>query len=289
MALNSIKISRIFNQNAFRCIALSAQRNQSTAAKKEQLIITDVNKKTGFATLSFNRPSALNSFTLELLQDFSKALDEVEEKKYKGMILTSTSTNAFTAGLDIKELINPDPARLRELRAVYLDCCLKLYNSLFPTAAAINGHAIGGGCFLAIACEYRVMLPNFKIGLNETQLGIAVPEVAILATKNVISSRDSEMALTLGTVFSSEKALEIGLVDEIAKDQAEAIAKCEAFMLKFKSVPALARGITKQLFRKKIVDLMSGNKEKDVENFVSYVLDPASQQSLKAFLDRSKK
>ncbi|KAL7040512.1 hypothetical protein ACKWTF_000421 [Chironomus riparius] len=289
MALNCMKVSRIVSQNAFRWIAVSTQRNQSTVSKKEQLVITEVNKKTGFATLSFNRPSALNSFTLELLQDFSKALDEVENQKYKGMILTSTSSNAFTAGLDIKELINPDPIRLKELRAVYLDCSLKLYNSLFPTAALINGHAIGGGCFLAMACEYRVMLPNFKIGLNETQLGIACPEVAILATKNIISSRDSEMALTLGTIFETDKALDIGLVDEIAKDKADAMAKCESFMLKFKGVPALARGITKQLFRKKIVDLMTENKERDVENFVNYVLDPISQQNLKAFLHGSKK
>lgn len=88
-----MKVSRIINQNAFRCITLSTQRNQSTATKKEQLVITEVNKKTGFATLSFNRPSALNSFTLELLQDFSKALDEVENNKYKGMILTSVMIN----------------------------------------------------------------------------------------------------------------------------------------------------------------------------------------------------
>lgn len=89
MALNCTKVSRIITQNAFRCMALNTQRNQSTASKKEKLVITEVNKKTGFATLSFNRPSALNSFTLELLQDFSKALDEVENQKYKGMILTS--------------------------------------------------------------------------------------------------------------------------------------------------------------------------------------------------------
>lgn len=87
MALNCVRLPRIISQNTFRYVALSTHRNQSTATN-EQLVITDVNSKTGFATVSFNRPSALNSFTLELLQDFNKALDEIENKKYKGMILT---------------------------------------------------------------------------------------------------------------------------------------------------------------------------------------------------------
>jgi enoyl-CoA hydratase/carnithine racemase len=50
-----------------------------------------------------------------------------------------TSPAAFSAGLDMKELLNPDAQRLKELRATYIDCCIKLYGSLFPTAAAING------------------------------------------------------------------------------------------------------------------------------------------------------
>lgn len=188
----------------------------------------------------------------------------------------------------MKELINPDAQRLKELRATYIDCCLKLYSSLFPTACAINGHAIGGGCFLAMACEYRVMVSNYKIGLNETQLGIAIPEVAIAATKNIISSREAEMALTLGAVFTTDDALKIGLIDDVASDKTEAIAKCEEFLGRFKKIPSMARGITKQFFRKKVIDLMTSNREKDVESFVSYVLDPTTQKSLQAFMDGSK-
>jgi 3,2-trans-enoyl-CoA isomerase len=97
------------------------------------------------------------------------------------------------------------------------------------------------------------------------------------------------MALTLGAVFSTDEALKIGLVDEIATDKADAIARSEAFLSKFKKIPAMARGITKQFFRKKVIDLMTENREKDVENFVSYVMDPASQKSLQAFMDSKKK
>jgi 3,2-trans-enoyl-CoA isomerase len=139
-----------------------------------------------------------------------------------------------------------------------------------------------------MACEYRVMLPNFKIGLNETQLGIAIPEVAILATRNIIASRDAELSLTLGQIFKTEEALKIGLIDEIASDKADAIVKCEAFLSHFRKIPPMARGITKQFFRKKVIDLMTENREKDVESFVKYVLDPASQKSLQAFLNGAK-
>lgn len=90
MALSCMKVSRIINQNAFRCIALSTQRNQSTATN-EKLITTEVNSKTGFVTVSFNRPKAHNCFTLEMLKEFASTLDEVDSKNSRGMILTSVS------------------------------------------------------------------------------------------------------------------------------------------------------------------------------------------------------
>ncbi|KAG5675604.1 hypothetical protein PVAND_005496 [Polypedilum vanderplanki] len=280
------KTTRILNKNVFKCFLNSHIRNQSSATN-QSLILTDVNDKTGFATVAFNRPP-MSNFTLELLQDFSKSLDEVESKNYKGMILTSTSPTVFSAGLDLKELLNPEPARLKALRTAYIDCCIKLYSSMYPTVAAINGHAIGGGCFIAMACEYRIMLPNSKIGLNETQLGIAIPEVAVHATRNIISSRDAEMALTLGSVFTTDEALKIGLIDEVAENKEDALAKSEKFLSLFKKIPKRARGITKQFFRKKVIDLMTNNREKDVEAFVSYVMNPASQKSFQAFLDEAK-
>jgi 3,2-trans-enoyl-CoA isomerase len=122
--------------------------------------------------------------------------------------------------------------------------------------------------------------------MNETQLGIAIPETAILTMKNIISAREVEKAVTLGYVFTSDEALKVGLVDEIATDKADAIAKCEAFLLKFRKVPPLARGLTKQYFRKDIADKILNNKQRDVDVFVKAILDPKSQNVLKSFLSR---
>lgn len=104
--------------------------------------------------------------------------------KIQAVILSSTNPKIFSAGLDITELVAPDKDRLlkfwNSLQQVYID----LYGSRLATVAAIQGHAPAAGCFLAMACDYRVMSAgdintdtNKKhvptIGLNETQLGIA--------------------------------------------------------------------------------------------------------------------
>lgn len=68
---------------------------------------------------------------------------------------------------------------------------------------------MAGGCFLAISCEYRVMCPDFKIGLNETRLGLVVPKFLSASMRNTISKREAEKALTLGTLYSTEEARKV--------------------------------------------------------------------------------
>ena len=121
--------------------------------------------------------------------------------------------------------------------------------------------------------------------MNDTLLGIAIPETEILIMKNIISSHEVEKAVTLGYVFSSDEALKIGLVDEIAANKAEAIAKCEAFLVKFRKVPSLSRGLTKQYCRKDIADKILNNKEREIDAFVQAILEPKNQKVLKSFLD----
>jgi Delta3-Delta2-enoyl-CoA isomerase len=94
-------------------------------------------------------------------------------------------------------MYKPDPIRMREFWKSLQDVWIKLYGSPFATAAAINGHAPAGGCFLAISCEYRVMLPKYTIGLNETQLGIVAPSWFMDTMRNVIKPRDAEMVRLL--------------------------------------------------------------------------------------------
>lgn len=139
-----------------------------------------------------------------------------------------------------------------------------------------------------MCCEYRVMLPKFTIGLNETQLGIVAPTWFMATMKNTISLRESEKALTLGTLFPTEEALRIGLVDEIAADRADAIAKCEAFLLRFKKIPPMARALTKQHFRIKDIQELEDNRSSDVDLFAAAVSNPKVQQGLELYIQSLK-
>lgn len=106
-----------------------------------------------------------------------------------------------------------------------------------------------------MSCEYRVMLNNFTIGLNETKLGIVAPFWFISTMKNTISAREAEIALTTGRLFKTEEALKIGLIDDTANDKAEAVQKCEHFFKHFAKIPPLARAFTKASLRRKDLEV----------------------------------
>ncbi|KAJ6649931.1 Enoyl-CoA delta isomerase 1, mitochondrial [Pseudolycoriella hygida] len=252
------------------------------------LVDVNVNDKTGIAVVTLNRPP-VNSLNLELLTDLSKTLDELESNRSKGMILTSSSKTVFSAGLDILEMYNPEPERSKAFWTALQDVWLKLYGSPYPTAAAINGHSPAGGCLLAICCEYRVMVNDFTIGLNETRLGISAPSFFISSFRNVLSTREAEKALTLGTMFSSDEALKVGLVDEIATDKADSINKCENFLLEFKKVSSMARAFTKQSLRKKDLEELENNREQDLQLFLFAINQPIVQKGLGAYIQSLKK
>ncbi|XP_033248516.1 enoyl-CoA delta isomerase 1, mitochondrial-like [Drosophila miranda] len=261
------------------------RRFMSTGIK---LTTVEVNDKTGIATLTMCRPP-VNGQNLELLLDIKSSINEIKNNNSRGLIITSASPKVFSAGLDILEMYKPDPQRLRavwtELQNVWCD----LYGISVPTAAAINGHAPAGGCLLATACEYRVMVPNCIIGLNETQLGIIAPKWLVSGYLNVLPKRVAERALTQGRLFTTDEALQEGLIDEIANSKEEAVDKCVAFIGTFAKVNPVARALTKHQFRADNLRQFHKEREQDVDDFLSLVNRPEVQKGIGIYLEGLKK
>ena len=97
------------------------------------------------------------------------------------------------------------------------------------------------------------------------------------------------MALTQGTIFNTEDALKIGLIDEIAEDKNEATEKCLKFLSRYKNIPKEARALTKLAFRRKVLELLNADREKDIENFVNFVTNEGNQKMMLNFFKGAKK
>lgn len=261
------------------------KRSYSAGTK---LVALNVNDKSGYATLEMQRPP-VNSLNLDLLSDISLALDECENNKCRGLILTSKSDGVFSAGLDILEMYKPNPDRINKFWTALQDMWIKLYGTSFPTVAMINGHAPAGGCLLSCSTEYRIMYKNFTIGLNETKLGLVAPPWFIDSIRNIIGFRQSELALTSGHLFTTEEALKVGLIDEMVDNKTEGINKAEAFLSRYSKVSPSARAITKSLTRGEYINKLIKRREEDLKAFVDLAQTPQTQKTISVYLEALKK
>ena len=130
----------------------------------------------GICLITLTRPKEMNTLSLDFISEFNQALDLIERIGTRALIVTGQE-RAFCCGAHLRYFAGPDAkifnsfdARDRYLAdiAVLFD---RLEEMMFPTIAAINGFALGGGCELALSCDFRVLADHVKIGLPETRLG----------------------------------------------------------------------------------------------------------------------
>src|SRR5262249_8173989 len=142
--------------------------------------------------------------------------------------------------------------------ARFLDLLEDLVATLFaypgPTVAAVNGHAIAGGCVLALCCDHRVIGadPRFRVGLNEVALGVPFPPRTLAAVVHRLPQRSREEIMLGAELHAPEAAVRLGLVDEIAADPVARGRERLAFLA---SHPAPAYAATKLTLRAAAVTL----------------------------------
>lgn len=166
------------------------------------------------ALIKLNRPDALNALNTQLLQELCTALEEADENDKVRCIVVTGSEKAFAAGADIKEMSEKSFVEVYN-ENLFADANDRLCAIRKPIIAAVAGYALGGGCELAMACDFIIAADTAKFGQPEINLGV----IAGLGgtqrlTRFVGKSKSMDMNLT-GRFMDAEEAERAGLVSRV--------------------------------------------------------------------------
>ena len=165
--------------------------------------------------MTLNRPEALNALNAQVLEDLDKALDGVDLKIVRCLVITGAGDRAFAAGADIAAMADMGPeeaaAFSRRGNAVFR----RIESFPLPTIAAVNGYALGSGCELSMACDIRLCSENAVFGQPEVTLGITPGFGGTQRLMRLIGmGKAKELIFSARTVKATE-ALEMGLVNGV--------------------------------------------------------------------------
>jgi enoyl-CoA hydratase len=159
-----------------------------------------------------------NSIDAGLAEDLIAACREVAaDSSVRGVLLASAHAKLFSGGLDLVELAGYDRPAMERFMGRFAEMVYALYTLPVPVVAAVGGHAIAGGCILALTADYRILRRgDVQIGLNEVRVGVPLPgAVLVLLRSSVPPAALPEIAL-LGRNFADDEAVSRGLVHALA-------------------------------------------------------------------------
>jgi enoyl-CoA hydratase len=176
-----------------------------------------VERTDGVALVTVNRPDKLNALDANVLRELRAAVEDLStlDGEVRVGILTGAGDRAFVAGADIAAMSRMSTAEALEFSRAGHAVCSALEESAFPWIAAVNGFALGGGCELALACDFIVASDRAKIGQPEVNLGL-MPGFGGTQRlgRRVGAARARELIYT-ATAIGADRAMEIGLVNEV--------------------------------------------------------------------------
>jgi len=203
-------------------------------------------------------------------------------------IVLSGRPGLYSAGLDVPTLLTLDHAGMGRFWQSFMCLLRTIGRSPIPTVAAITGHAPAGGAVLSIFCDYRVMARGpFRIGLNEVQVGLAVPEIIQVALRRLVGPHRMERLTVAGAMIESEEALRVGFVDELAEtDQVveRALAWCRTHL----ALPPESMSETRRTARADLHAALDDAQRMSLDGFIERWFSDESQTTLRALVAKLK-
>jgi enoyl-CoA hydratase/carnithine racemase len=230
----------------------------------------------------------VNALDPALIAALKEAIERAPADGASALIL-SGSPGLFSAGLDVPALLQLDRDAMRAFWNDFFGVCAALARSSIPVAASITGHSPAGGAVLAIFCDYRVMARGeFRIGLNEVQVGLTVPDCIQAALRRLVGPHRAERLLVAGAMLDADDALAAGMVDELT-DVDHVVTRTLAWLEPLLKLPRRAMLTTRALARADLARLFDNPASLPVEAFLDAWFAPEAQATLHALVERLRK
>lgn len=247
---------------------------------QERMISREDANDTAVVRLAYGKVSALD---VDFCHALVNELNGVAASSAKALVLTGTGS-VFSAGVDLFRVLNGGGDYL----AQFLPAMEALFHALLsfpkPAVAAINGHAIAGGCILAAACDSRVMAEGEgRIGVPELLVGVPFPTLPFEIVRARVSPAHFRELVLSGKTVTPPEALALGLIDEIAPPDV-VLSRAQHVAERLTQIPPVAFALTKRAFTEPIVARVKGATALN-HDVVDAWASPAVQQRIRAYVD----
>ena len=247
-----------------------------------------IEKDGAVAVLTIDRPKVLNALNDDTIAELSRALDQLgADAEVRAIILTGGGDKAFVAGADISELARCDVPGGMAKSQRGMDLLFKMESLPKPIIAAVNGFALGGGCEIAMACDFRIASENAQLGQPEVSLGLIPGYGGTQRLPRLVGAGMAKRLLYTGDRVKADEALRIGLVEEVVPAD-RLMARCREL-----AASIAARGpLTLAAIKKAVnvglgVDLASGC-EYETAQFGAIFASEDQTEGCNAFLEKRK-
>lgn len=239
----------------------------------------------GVRELRLARPPA-NALDPELVRTLHGALTAAPGAGARALVFSSALPGLFSAGLDVPRLLALDRAAMGEFLIDFFALMRAFAASPVPVVAAIGGHAPAGGAVLAIHCDHRVMAAgDFKIGLNEVQVGLPLPASIHAVLERIVGPRQAERLGTLGLLVAAEEARAIGLVDELVGPE-QVVPRALEVARAYLELPPTVMARTRAMCRRDLLQAIDRLEGATAEAFLDDWYSAETRGALRALVAR---
>ena len=231
-------------------------------------------------TLTIEGPGK-NALSTAVMQDVIRQVREAAGRP----TLVVGAGDAFSAGLNLKEVASLDVPGMERFLGLLDDMMDALFEHEGPMVACVNGHAIAGGCVIALCADLRVAAadPRIRIGLNEVALGLEFPPKIMKLARHRLSRHQVERALLEAGLYDPETAVRLGFVDEVSSDP---LARARVLLDAIAAHPRPIYAATKRTLRAGALGLGDADRRYFRDEVLPRWTSPAVKEKVLAALKR---